>query len=120
MLVQFFEIFYVSRRYAPNHLKHSHKVFVIQKLNSFISETRSDWPEEVILAILILATHEKLNAIEEKNKPFDSPLKRVQWKNVYGNSKYVPEHMKVVVELVNRKGGLENLKLIGLAETIVQ
>lgn len=56
---------------------------------------------------------------EEKRKPFNSPLKTTQWLNVYGNIEYVPEHMKAVMDLVNLRGGIEEIKLRGLAETIV-
>jgi hypothetical protein len=71
------------------------------------------------LSILILATHGTLKATEEKRKPFSSPLKREQWFNVYGNIKYVAEHRNAVRDLLILRGGLETLKLPGLAETIV-
>lgn len=56
---------------------------------------------------------------ESKNSPFDSPLRNAQWLNVYGNFKNVPEHMAAVIELLRLRGGVENLKLYGLAEILV-
>ena len=60
-----------------------------------------------------------MNVAEEKRKPFSSPLKTIQWLNVYGNIEYVPEHMKAVLDLVTLRGGIENIEMRGLAETIV-
>jgi hypothetical protein len=98
----------------------SHKLVVIKKLNEVIGDgSEFSSSDEVILAILILASHEILKVTEEDRKPFNSPLKRAQWLNIYGNIKYVPEHRKAVLDLLNQRGGLEALKLPGLAETIV-
>jgi len=97
----------------------SHKLIAIQTLNEYISKNINTSRDEVILAILSLASHETLNVTEERRKPFNSPLKTAQWLNVYGNNNYVSEHMKAVLNLVNSKGGIENLKLHGLGETIV-
>jgi hypothetical protein len=98
----------------------SHKLAVIQKLNIVLSNLKeAQRDDEVILAILILASHEARFDSESKTRPFDSPLKSAQWPNVYGNIEYVPQHMKAVIELIALRGGIENLKLHGLAETIV-
>ena len=104
---------------APQAL--SHKLIVFRRLNEVIGDgSEFSSSDEVILAILILASHETLKVTEEKRKPFNSPLKRVQWLNVYGNIAYVPEHRKAVLDLLNIRGGLEALRLPGLAETIVE
>lgn len=97
----------------------SHKLAVIQKLNMILSNPKEAQKDEVILAILILASHEARCDSESKIQPFQSPLKSAQWLNVYGNIQYVPQHMTAVMELLTLRGGIETLKLHGLAETIV-
>lgn len=97
----------------------SHKLAVIQKLNNVLSNPKEVQRDEVILAILILASHEARSDSENRMQPFDSPLKSAQWLNVYGNIEYVPQHMKAVMKLIALRGGIENLELHGLAETIV-
>jgi hypothetical protein len=108
-----------SKIYPDSPQALSHKLIVIQKLNEYISKNKNASRDEVILAILVLSSHETMNVTEERRKPFNSPLKTAQWLNVYGNIVYVPEHMKAVLNLVNSRGGIENLKLHGLGETIV-
>ncbi|KAE9373670.1 hypothetical protein N431DRAFT_465948 [Stipitochalara longipes BDJ] len=96
-----------------------HKLIVIQKLNEAIKNGSEMSTDDVILAILTLASHETLKVTEEKRRPFNSPLRRAQWINVYGHIKYIEEHRKAVLDLLNLRGGLETLQLPGLAETIV-
>ncbi|KAH7370344.1 hypothetical protein BKA65DRAFT_488243 [Rhexocercosporidium sp. MPI-PUGE-AT-0058] len=97
----------------------SKKLIVIQKLNEFISDPKNASRDEVLLTILILASHERVDAKEEPNKPFNSPLKTMQWLNMYGNCTYAPTHMKALCDLVNLRGGLEVIKLPSMAEMIV-
>jgi len=97
----------------------SHKLIVIQQLNNILSDPKEASRDEVILAILILATHEARAESEARVKPFKSPLMSAQWLNMYGNIQYVPEHMMAVLRLIAMRGGLGNLKLHGLAEIIV-
>jgi hypothetical protein len=96
-----------------------HKLIAIQKLNEAFASGGEISTDEVILAILTLACHETLNVTEENRKPFNSPLRRAQWRNVYGHMKYIPEHRKAVLDLMDLRGGLETLQMPGLAETIV-
>lgn len=55
----------------------------------------------------------------EEGKCFDSPLKRMQWLNVYGNIRNVQEHLMAVMNLVILRGGVESLELFGLAEMLL-
>jgi hypothetical protein len=96
----------------------SHKLVVIQKLNGRLNDPNVASRDEVILAILILASHEAMNMSAVKETPFNSPLRNAQWLNVYSTIMNVPEHMKAVLELVARRGGLENINMYGLAEVI--
>jgi len=97
----------------------SKRLLVIQKLNEFISDPKNALRDEVLLTILVLASHDALEAKEETRKPFNSPMKTMQWLNLYGNCTYTPTHMKALYDLVNMRGGLEVIKLPCMAEMIV-
>jgi hypothetical protein len=108
-----------SAQIYPNKaLSLSHKLAVIQEVNKCLNDTDVALRDEVILAILILASHEAMNISAGKENPFNSPLKSAQWLNIYSAITYVPEHMKAVLSLVELRGGLENIKMFGLAEVI--
>ena len=91
---------------------------MIQQLNQILNDPVEASRDEIILAISILSSHETIDLSERKPSPFNSPLASTQWLNVYGNILYVPEHERAVMELVKIRGGLENVKLYGLAGTI--
>jgi hypothetical protein len=101
---------------APEPL--SHKLIVIQKLNQALSDPRQASRDEIILAILILAS-EVFIGKKGSSSPFNSPLRSLRWLNIYGNHKPVPQHAKAIADIVTMRGGLETLELIGLADTIV-
>lgn len=101
---------------APEPL--SHKLIVIQKLSQALSDPRQASRDEIILAILILAS-EVFISKKGNSSPFNSPLRSLRWLNMYGNYKPVPQHAKAVADIIRMRGGLENLELYGLAEIIV-
>ena len=104
---------------SPNSpLALSHKLKAIQKIREVISSGNEAARDEVILAILIIASNEVINVTEEKKKPFNSPLTKVQWLNIYGNIRPDLDHLKAVSALICLKGGIESLNLHGLAEII--
>jgi hypothetical protein len=96
----------------------SHKLIVIQKLNEALSDPRQATRDEVILAILILASQEVFMTKKGRRNPFNSPLQSLGWLNVYGNFKFVPQHTKAVADIVTMRGGLETIELHGLADII--
>jgi hypothetical protein len=101
---------------APKPL--AHKLKVIQNLNAALSDPNLALSDEVILAILILASQEVFIGKKGKRNPFNSPLQSLGWLNVYGNFRFVPQHTKAVADIVIMRGGLETIKLHGLAEII--
>ncbi|KAH6696761.1 hypothetical protein BKA61DRAFT_682973 [Leptodontidium sp. MPI-SDFR-AT-0119] len=106
--------------YPDSQVALSHKLTVIQTLNEVLKDPQTAASrDEIILAILILASHETMNMSRAKSSPFNSPLRKAQWLNVYGNFTHVPEHLAAVMELLSLRGGLESLELYGLAEIIV-
>lgn len=101
---------------APEPL--SHKLIVIQKLNQVLPDPRQALRDEIILAILILAS-EVFISKSRNSSPFNSPLRSLRWLNMYGNHKPVPQHAKAIADIITMRGGLETLELYGLAEIIV-
>ena len=112
------DILRFSKIYPNKPLSLSHKLVVIRKVNECFSDLDVASRDEVILAILILASHEAINRPAGKDNPFNSPLKNAQWLNIYSAVSHVREHMDAVLSLVTRRGGLENIKLFGLADVI--
>jgi hypothetical protein len=101
---------------APGPL--SHKLIVIQKLNQALSDPGQASRDEIILAILILAS-EVFISKKGNSSPFNSPLRSLRWLNMYGNHKSVPQHTQAIADIITMRGGLETLELYGLAEIIV-
>jgi hypothetical protein len=102
----------------------SHKLTVIRKVKELISQGNELPVEDLMVAMIVLACHEEMHTsptIEDDKKywPFNSPLGRGKWLNMYAGVRIVPEHMKALVDLMNLNGGLENVKLHGLADLIV-
>jgi hypothetical protein len=96
----------------------SYKSLIFRLLSEIIREGNDPVRDEVILAILILSSHEIMPRIEEKRNPFKSPLKSLQFLNIYGSIQFVPQHIKAVLELISLKGGIEEIQLAGLAECL--
>jgi hypothetical protein len=98
-----------------------HKTVVIQKLKEALSDPdpRQALADEIIFGILVLASHETFMAKDEKPNPFNSPLPKLGWRHIYGNSKIVPQHAKAIADIVAIRGGLETIKLYKLTEIII-
>jgi len=78
--------------------------------------------DDVILAILALSANEietVANNIKDKiPSPFNSPLTSVQWLDVYGSISHIKAHVMAMRTLIDQRGGLEIIKLNGLAEVV--
>jgi hypothetical protein len=96
----------------------SYKLTIFRLLGEIIREGNDPSRDEVILAILTLSSHEFMPLIEDKRAPFISPLKDLQFLNIYGSIQFAPEHMKAVLDLIALKGGIEQIQLDGLAECL--
>jgi hypothetical protein len=79
-------------------------------------------PDELILAILTLGASEvetMMDKLKLKTRsPFNSPLSCSQWLDVYGSMSHIKEHTLAMRSLVDRQGGLEKVRLEGLAEVL--
>lgn len=102
----------------------SHKLRVIRELAEVINNKDEASQDECILVIWILASYETMKPTselesKEKRKPFKSPNKRTEWLAVSGKTECVPEHKAAILYLLTLRGGLENLKLPGVADGMV-
>lgn len=96
-----------------------YKINCIQQLKQIISEGVKALTDEVLLTILGLAAHDFVQVHDKGSRPFDSPLRNAGALSFYGAVQYVPEHMSALTKLVSLKGGIDNLAMPGLAESIV-
>ena len=107
---------------VANPIRLKHKLQTIRLLNETLNDPDKYIIDEVIHTVMALATNE-METIETCNdlapkSPFVQPLHDAQWLNIYGKMAHVPEHCKAVRYLVGLRGGLENIKLELLAETL--
>ncbi|RAL04298.1 uncharacterized protein BO80DRAFT_484653 [Aspergillus ibericus CBS 121593] len=76
--------------------------------------------DAVILSVVCMAH----NVAEDNGRglhltsPFDPPLPRLQWLDIYGALPPNLVHIKGLVQMVRLRGGLQNLTLPGLAATL--
>jgi hypothetical protein len=91
----------------------------MRQLNEVLSNGKKALTDEVILAIGGLASHEVVNVTEEKIKPFNSPLQSAGFLNTYGGLQMVSEHRNAVLRVIALRGGIDNLRINGLAECLV-
>ncbi|KAK0099539.1 hypothetical protein ONS95_000264 [Cadophora gregata] len=105
-----------------NPLRLFHKVQTMTLLKEEMKNPDATALDDVILAVLALSTNEVetvANHMKEKvRSPFNSPLPSIQWLDVYGSITHVKAHTLAMRSLVARRGGLENVELPGLAETL--
>ncbi len=91
----------------------------ITQLNKDIRDPKRASLDETILAVLCMAAN---GVTPPKRKtaivPTQSGLRTLQSLDTYATLSTVPVHAKGLAALVDLRGGLENLKLDGLAETL--
>jgi hypothetical protein len=93
----------------------SHKVEAIRGINEALRDPKYHQSDELIQNILFLAMNETGEEEELADpSPFMPPLKNVQWLDVYGTRSYVMLHMNAVQDMIRRRGGIRNLKTVGL------
>jgi hypothetical protein len=54
----------------------------------------------------------------DARSPFYPPLRNMQWLDIYGTLSPDPIHTQGLAQLINMRGGLENIALPGLAATL--
>jgi hypothetical protein len=105
-----------------NPIRLYHKIQTMRLLKEELENPEEVRLDDVILAILALSANEietVANNIKQKiQSPFHSPLTSVQWLDVYGKISHIKAHVLAMRCLVDQKGGLESIKLEGLAEVV--
>ena len=96
------------------------EVDAIAKINSAIKIPSEAVSDVLILCVLCMATNKLENSLWEdvKESPFRSPLRSLQWLDVYGRLSPHPVHQAGLRQLVSLRGGLEKIELPGVASTI--
>lgn len=74
--------------------------------------------DEVIYAVVALATISPQQQYSFSHLPFHPPFADAQWISVYGSMVYSKEHMRGLVLIVEKRGGLDNIEWPGLAGLI--
>jgi hypothetical protein len=99
-----------------------HKVQTMRLLKEELKNPDMSDPDELILAVLTLGANEVetvMDNIKPKTRPpFNSPLSSSQWLDVYGSMSHIKAHTLAMRSLVDRRGGLEKIRLEGLAEVL--
>ncbi len=105
-----------------NPIRLYHKVQTMRLLKEELEHPENIRLDDVILAILALSANEietaANNIKEKKRSPFHSPLTSLQWLDVYGSISHIEAHVLAMRYLIDQKGGLESIKLEGLAEVV--
>ncbi|KAK2778762.1 hypothetical protein FQN52_002677 [Onygenales sp. PD_12] len=92
----------------------------IKQLNKMMLDPRQGCTDEVILAVLCMA----FNKIDYSKWTADNhsapkaPLRNLQWLDVYGGLSLNDQHVKGLMALIQTRGGLGNITMPGLAETL--
>ncbi|EER44707.1 conserved hypothetical protein [Histoplasma capsulatum var. duboisii H88] len=92
----------------------------IKQLNKMMLDPQQTALDEVILAVLCMAFNKTdyskwTSDIDPAPK---APLRNLQWLQVYGGLSLNDQHVKGLLALIQTRGGLDQLKLPGLAETL--
>ncbi|KAH8705929.1 hypothetical protein BGW36DRAFT_19646 [Talaromyces proteolyticus] len=95
----------------------------ISRINVALQDEVQAVSDAVILSVLCLATNKYDGAVwepdaQDAQSPFAAPLRSLQWLDVYGRLSPNPVHQAGLARLIQLRGGLEKLKLPGLAAVI--
>ncbi|CEJ55111.1 hypothetical protein PMG11_01386 [Penicillium brasilianum] len=92
----------------------------IMRINRAIQSPSEAITDAIILCVLCMANNKNEPPLgpDFQESPFQSPLRSLQWLDVYGRLKPHPIHQAGLVQLVYLKGGLQTIKLPGLAGVI--
>jgi hypothetical protein len=92
----------------------------IARINRAIKVPSEAATDSLILCVLCMATNKLENPLWEdmRESPFGSPLRSLQWLDVYGRLSPHLVHQAGLRQLVSLRGGLEKIELPGLATVI--
>lgn len=117
-------------REGSNHedsLRLYHKLQAIRLVNTALSGLKDNYVddtelERILVAISALSCHEVERLLicppSRRSSPFTPPLTDAAWLSVYGALMQSEDHLKGLAALIVRLGGLEKLRVGGLAEVV--
>ena len=93
---------------------------VIHHLNEDMQHSQKACSDESIMAVLVMAANGLQDDTSQRSRktPTQAPLSYIQSLAIYGALEIVPVHAEGMGRLIEMKGGLSEIKLKGLAETI--
>lgn len=92
----------------------------IKLINQAVRDPSRAVSDAVLLSVICMAHHQAQegHAAQHKKTPFNPPLQRLQWVDVYGCLPPNMVHIRGLLQLVKLRGGLKNIKLTGLPPTL--
>lgn len=91
----------------------------VELLNKVVTDPVESGTDEAILAVLCMAFNRTDWRSWSGTDPFPKPpLRNLQWLDVYGGLSMNDSHVNGLMLLLGRRGGVYQLKLPGLAETL--
>ncbi|KAJ5895630.1 hypothetical protein N7495_007321 [Penicillium taxi] len=92
----------------------------IQRISDALHDPNRALSDAVLLSVICMAHHQAPERIQSqlKKTPFNPPLQRLQWLDVYGCLPPNMIHIQGLVQLVRMRGGLDAVKARGLPATI--
>lgn len=93
-----------------------HRSKALESLGAAITRDDSS-PEALILSVLFLCLNDGVflkGGIPNSFSPFTPPFPRLQWVDYYGSRDVHPLHWSAIVSLVEKQGGIDQVKSFGL------
>lgn len=91
----------------------------IKHLNKMVTDPKLAVCDETLMAVLCMAFNRvDYTRWQDNDIEFQVPLRSLQWLDVYGSLSLNDQHVKGLMALVNLRGGLQRIKMSGLAETL--
>jgi hypothetical protein len=94
----------------------------IKGVNEAIQNPSRGSSDEVIMSVIGLVNNrgDELTWDENLRSPFQSPLRDLQWLDIYGRLRPNPVHLRGLAQLITLREGLEKIEFPGLAPIISQ
>jgi hypothetical protein len=92
----------------------------IKLINKAVRDPSRAVSDAMLLSVICMAHHQPEDEKRQRYRktPFNPPLQRLQWLDVYGCLPPNLIHIRGLVQLIKLRGGLENIKFTGLPATI--
>jgi hypothetical protein len=89
----------------------------IRMVNAAIQNPSRALSDVVITSVgcLVHSSWDELMWDENLRSPFQSPLRGLQWLDIYGSLLSNPVHLSGLAQLIKLRGGLEQIKLPGIS-----